>query len=228
MRFYRNYYQTYVERDIRQLIHLRHAVAFEHFLKLLAGRIGQVVNVADISNALGMSDPTLTEWLSILEASFILFRLQPYFENFGKRITKKPKIFFTDPGLASYLLGITKPEEIAVGSFLGNLFENLVILEIMKTRLNLGQDPNLYFFRENYGIEKDLLLTGFQKIFPVEIKASRTFSPDFCMNLQKIQKLHENMGPGAVVYAGEQEMEFKKVKIVNFRNAGSLVEESFS
>ncbi len=220
--YYRQYYRTYVERDIRQLIHIKNLQQFETFLRLLSGRIGQIVNMSDLANSTGMSVPTIKEWLSLLEASFIIFRLPPYFNSFGKRLIKSPKIYFTEPGLASYILGLREESHVANGPFLGGLFENTVIVEGLKTIQNTGADPNIYFFRDNSGIEADLIIDSFDSLLPVEIKASMTFSPDFFTRLAKIQKLSPVIKPGVAVYAGDLESEYKGMKAIRFTNISDL------
>ena len=143
-RLYRGYCQTYIERDIRQMINIRRLTDFEHFMRLLAGRVGQILNLNALAGDLGVSSTTLKEWLSVLEASHAVFRLNPYFENFGKRIIKSPKVYFTDVGLASYLLGIESPAHAARDPLIGSLFENMVVIEALKSRLNAGKEPELY------------------------------------------------------------------------------------
>jgi len=225
---YSSYYQTYVERDIRQFAAIRNLVAFETFIRLLAGRIGQVVNLSDLAGSTGMSVTTLGQWLGILEASFILFRLPPYFENFGKRLIKSPKIYFVDPGLAAYLLGVREPNQAGVGPYLGALFENLVVMEALKARYNRGEDASLYFFRDSGGLEVDLLVDGFERLIPIEIKASRTFSPDFCRSLDKLRSLNPKIGPGLVVYAGDRGQDYQGNRVVPFMDTGSTIIESLA
>ncbi len=154
---YSNYYQTYVERDVRQLIHLKEATLFEKLLKLLAGRVGRLVDYSSLANDVGVDAKTIRNWISMLEASFLLFRLPPYFENFGKRIIKAPKFYFTDVGFLCFLLGIRKPEQITRDPLVGGIFENLVIVECLKARYNRGELADLYFFRDSNGNEVDLL-----------------------------------------------------------------------
>ncbi len=221
-RFYSSYYQTYVERDIRQIANIHNMRAFENFIKLLAGRVGQLVNLSDLANSTGMSSTTLAGWLTILEASFIIFRLPPYFENFNKRIIKSAKIYFTEPGLAAYLVGITTPDQIGISPFLGGLFENVVAVEALKFRYNQGKESNLYFFRDNNGLEADLLLDSHDKLVPVEIKASQTFSQDFCKNLGRLKKIDDKVADGFLIYAGELETNYKGVQVVNYRNTGNI------
>jgi hypothetical protein len=222
-RVYSNYYQTYVERDVRQVANVRDLVAFETFIKLLAGRIGQIVNMNDLAGAIGVSSTTLSQWLGVLEASFIVFRLQPYFENFGKRLIKSPKVYFTEPGLAAYLLGIRDARQVGAHPGLGGLFENLVIVEAYKAFYNRGEDTQLYFFRDSNGLEADLIVGDGGKLLPIEIKASRTFSPEFCKGLVKIRGLDPKIQNGAVVYSGEREQDFQGCRIANFRNTASLL-----
>jgi len=142
---YSNYYQTYIERDVRQIIQLKDASLFDKFMRLLAGRSGQVINYQSLASDVGVDGKTIKEWLSILEASFVIFKLSPYFENFGKRVIKSPKYYFVDTGLLSYLLGIEKPEQVTRDPLVGQLFENMIVLEALKTRYNQGRSPNLYF-----------------------------------------------------------------------------------
>ena len=187
-RLYRNYYQTYIERDIRQMINLRSLTDFENFTRLLAGRVGQILNLSSLANDVGVSSPTLKEWLSVLEASHTIFRLNPYFENFGKRIIKSPKIYFTDVGLASYLLGIESPALAARDPLIGNLFENMVVIEALKARLNAGKEPELYFYRDNKGNEVDLLFRRNRQLIPIEIKSAMTFNPEFAKESRSSRK----------------------------------------
>ena len=154
---YRNYFQTYVERDLKQLLKVRELAHFENFMRLLAGRAGQVLNLHSLSNDLGVSSTTLSQWLSVLEASFLVIRIFPYYENFGKRIIKSPKLLFTETGLVSYLLGIETPEQVSSHPLLGQLFENMVIMDAIKTRLNKGEDHNIFFYRDNNQNEVDVI-----------------------------------------------------------------------
>jgi hypothetical protein len=223
--FYRQYYHTYVERDIRQLANIRNMTSFENFFRLLAGRVGQVINMSALASATGMSVPTIKEWFSVLEASYLIFRLPPYYKNFGKRLIKSPKLYFTEPGLAAYLLGIREPKHISLGPFLGALFENMLVMEALKGRYNEGDDANLYFYRDNNGLEADLLLDRFSSLLPIEIKASRTFSKDFCNPLQDLRKIHPTIKSGIVLYAGALETEYKGFHIKNFIHTFDALKE---
>jgi len=199
---YRNYLQTYVERDVRQLINLKDLALFEKFLRLVAGRIGQIINLNALSNDTGVSATTLSNWISVLEASYIIFRLMPYHENFGKRVIKSPKLYFVEPGLACYLLGIENEMQLARDPLMGNLFENMVVLEAVKSRYNSGLNPNLYFFRDSNQNEIDLLLKKGSKLYPVEIKASRSWNERFTKNILKFNALSDG-NEGCVVYGGD-------------------------
>jgi len=221
-RLYRNYFQTYVERDVRQMINVKSLIAFENFMRLLAGRIGQVVNLNSLSGDVGVSSTTLKEWLSVLEASFIIFRLPPYFENFGKRSVKSPKIYFTEPGLAAYLLGIEKAEQVTRDPLRGNLFENMVIIEALKARLNAGGDPNLFFFRDDQGREVDLIFKHGRKLVPIEIKSAMTFNQDFVNSIEYFKKISPDAENGAVIYAGEMTPEIAGNKFVNFADTAAI------
>ena len=222
-RFYRNYYMTYVERDARQLVNIRNFSAFETFIKLLAGRVGQLINLQSLSNDVGVSSTTISEWLSILEASYIIFRLPPYFENFGKRQTKSAKIYFTEVGLAAYLLELENPGMVARDPLMGNLFENMVIVEALKTRYNAGKDAGLYFFRDSNGMEIDLLQSSGRKLYPFEIKAARTYSSDFTKNIKKFNQINDKTADGCVIYSGEQEQKVEDIELINFVNTGKII-----
>jgi len=222
VRYYRNYYLTYVERDARQLINLRNLSAFEIFIKLLAGRIGQLVNLSSLGNDVGVSGTTIAEWLSVLEASYIIFRLPPYYENFGKRLTKSAKIYFTEVGLAAYLLEIETTAMAARDPLLGGLFENMVVVEALKARYNAGKDAQLYFFRDSNGLEIDLLHSVARKLHPIEIKAGRTFTKDFTKNIDALRKLNDKTAAGTVIYAGESEQKIGENSLMNFRSTAKI------
>ncbi len=220
--YYRNYFKTYVERDVRQILQIRNLTAFERFLTLLAGRVGQIVNLSGLSGETGVSGTTLSEWLSILEASFIIFRLSPYFANIGKRVAKSPKLYFTEVGLAAYLLGIEHPSQVARDPLRGGLFENLVIADILKTRLNAGLDANLHYLRDNKGFEIDLIVKQGRHLVPVEIKSSMTFHADFTRNLRVFCEREPAARFPALVYAGEELPDVQGVRCANFLKAHTL------
>ncbi|MBI9098439.1 MAG: DUF4143 domain-containing protein [Spirochaetaceae bacterium] len=192
--------------------------AFELFLKLLAGRVGQEINYNSLSNQVGISSPQIKKWLSILEASFIIFKLPPFFNNLGKRLTKSPKIYFTEVGLAVYLLGIETADQIERDPLFGNLFENMIVAEAYKNRLNEGKEPGLYFFRDHHQKEIDLLYPKGSSHIPIEIKSSRTYREDFTKNLRYFQKLMKTADQGLLIYDGDVEIETENIRVRNFRN----------
>ncbi|MBI5346405.1 MAG: ATP-binding protein [Chlamydiae bacterium] len=217
---YRNYFQTYVERDLRELIHIKNLSQFQKFIRICAGRIGQILNLESIGNDVGISSSTVKEWLSILEASYITIRLQPYYENFGKRMIKSSKLYFTDVGLATYLLGIENIAQIARDPLRGSLVENLVVIDLMKFRLNQGRDPQLYYFRDTHGHEMDLIFKSGNMLIPIEIKAAETFNKDFLKNLIYFKNLvNERCDRGFLIYAGEQEQTIGLFKVLHYSNA---------
>jgi len=215
-RFYNSYLQTYVERDVRALIQLRDLSQFQKFLILLAGRVGQVVNLASIGSDAGVSATTIRNWISVLKASYVLFELPPFFENVRKRLIKAPKIFFTDVGLAAFLLGIHTEEQASRDPLRGNLYENLVITDIMKSAFNKGIRPEIYFFRDSHGNEVDLLIREKGMLIPVEIKSAETFSMDFIKGLERFQALGvKRVASGAVLFNGKQQTNVRGTRIFN-------------
>ncbi len=223
---YRNYVQTYVERDVRQLSHIKDLKLFQHFLKLCAGRVGSVLNKESLGNDLGISAKTVHEWLSILEASFVIFQLQPYFENFGKRVIKSPKIYFTDVGMLTYLLGIESVSQLVRDPLRGFLVENLVILELMKARLNQGLEPQLYYFRDNHQHEVDVIFKQSNKLIPIEIKATQTFHPGLLKGIQYYHSLSpERISQGYLIYAGDKQQKINNIEVLNFKNIHKVLEK---
>ena len=215
-RFYNGYLQTYVERDVRALINLRDLSQFQMFLTLLAGRVGQVVNFTSLSNDVGVSSTTIRNWLNVLKASYVVFELPPFFVNIRKRIIKSPKTYFTDVGLAAFLLGIHTEDQASRDPLRGNLYENLVIADIMKGGLNRGIRPEVYFFRDSHGNEVDLLIRENGQLIPVEIKSAATFSTDFVKGLERFKALGlERVAAGVVLYNGEQEFLVRGVRVLN-------------
>ena len=215
-RFYNGYLQTYVERDVRALIQLRDLAQFQKFLTLLAGRVGQVVNLASLGNDVGASGTTIRNWLSVLKASYVVFELPPFFENVRKRVIKSPKIFFTDVGFAAFLLGIHTAEQASRDPLRGSLYENFIISDIVKGALNRGIRPEIYFFRDSHGNEVDLLIREKGALTPVEIKSAGTFSADFIKGLERFRTLEVNrVTAGAVLYNGEQRFNVRDIRIFN-------------
>ena len=222
---YAEYFQNYVERDLQQMASVRDLLQFEKFLRVLAGRIGQVVNISSLASDVGVSRGTLNEWLAVLEASFIVFRLPPWFANAGKRAIKTPKLYFTEPGLAAWLLDIESPKQIARDPLMGNLFENMIIAEALKASVNAGKMPNLYFYRDTRGHEVDLIVRLQRKVRPAEIKAAMTYSPEMLKGLKQFQRQCPDTLPGAVIYAGDIETELNEASLLNFYNVSDWVDQ---
>jgi len=220
---YANYFRTYVERDVRQLMELRHQQLFETFMRLLAGRVGQPLNLSGMAGEVGVSGTTLKQWLSILEASFVVFRLPPYYRNFGKRLVKSPKIYFTEPGLACWLLGIESAAEAARDPLHGNLFENLVVAEALKARLNAGREPRLYFWQDSHHNEVDLVFERQRKLVPIEIKSAMTWHRDLAANLLKFQRGVPDARAGFVLYAGDLFPETVHYAARHFKDTGDCL-----
>lgn len=220
--YYANYFQTYVERDVKLLIHLKDLSLFEKFLRLVAGRVGQLIDYSSLSNDIGVDAKTIKKWFSILEASFIVFKLSPYYENFGKRVIKSPKYYFTDVGLLCYLLGIESSEHVVRDPLVGNIFENMVVVDALKCRLNQGKLPNLYFFRDSNGNEVDIIFEHQRRLIPIEIKSSATFNQNFKKTIVKFQKLTEKAQKGYIIYNGDFIADTDRFKIINFKNINEI------
>ena len=199
---YEDYYRTYVERDVRQLVAVENQTAFETFVRLLAGRIGQIVNFESLAGDVGVSAPTLRKWLSVLEASYVVFRLQPYYENFGKRMVKSPKVYFTDIGLAAHLLRIRREEQVLRDPLIGGLFENLVVSEAMKWKLNANRAEDFYFLRDSNGLEIDLVMEQARRLHLLEVKSAMTPSDSMAKNLRRVKAFAPVLS-STVVYRGE-------------------------
>ncbi len=201
-KLYKNYLQTYIERDVRQLTNVGDLATFQTFITLCAARVGQLINLTALSNDANISDATVNRWLSILETSYIIFRLRPYHENLGKRVVKTAKLYFYDPGLICALLQI-KQEDLANHPNKGNIFESFVIADILKHYHNQGTDPRVYFWRDKTEHEVDCIIEDRQKLIPIEIKSGRTFNARFLDGLNYWEALaHEKSTPGSIVFAG--------------------------
>lgn len=217
------YVSTYLERDIRSLINVKDLAKFEKFIKLCAGRVAQIVNLSSLANDCGINHTTAKSWLSVLEASYIIFFVRPHHANFGKRLIKAPKLYFTDCGLASYLLDIQDAKHIAQHPLKGSLFENFVVAELLKARTNEGKNSNIYFFRDNVGNEVDVLLEDGTSIKPVEVKLGSTINEDYFKGLRYYQKLNKkNTAKPALIYGGGEDQHRQTADIFSYRNAGSI------
>ncbi len=215
---YRSYYDTYIERDVRKLINIKDLDMYRKFIRICAGRIGQIWNAHAVSNELGVSSHTINAWLSTLQASYIVFLLQPYHKNINKRLIKSPKLYFYDVGLAAYLLSLKNQDQISRDPLYGALFENLCIAELVKQRMNKGMDQNICFYRDSNLNEVDVVQktgTGFRLY---EIKSSFTFHTDFIKNLVYFKKnVEERIEKSFCLYRGEDLPSFKEVEIHNYQ-----------
>ncbi len=219
--YYPNYLLTYVERDVRQIKNISNLGLFQRFLKVCATRVGQQINYSSIGNDCGIDQKTVLNWLGILEASFIVFRLQPFYNNLGKRLLQMPKLYFYDTGLCCSLLEIENEKQLANHPLRGSLFENLVILELLKNRLNRGLRSNLFYWKDRTGNEIDVLLDQSTGAIPIEIKLSSTFHADFLKGIRYWQKLNPHVKDSYLVFSGQQTT-LEKTKILNWRNLAAI------
>lgn len=203
--WYANYIQTYIERDVRLIKNVTDLSAFQRFIKLCAGRIGQLLNLSSLGSDCGISHNTAKSWLSILESSFIIYLLQPHYENFNKRLVKQPKLYFYDPGLAASLLGIESEGQLNTHYLKGGLFETLILSELAKYRFNRSFEPQIYFWRDNKGSEVDCIIEYQNSLIPVEIKAGKTINSDFFKMLCYWSSLAAGKaGPSFLIYGGNE------------------------
>ncbi|MFH0841655.1 MAG: ATP-binding protein [Bacteroidota bacterium] len=202
-RWYPNYITTYIERDVRQLKNIADLNVFERFLRLCAGRAGHILNMSNLALETGVDSKTIGAWLSVLESSFITFRVYPYYRNFNKRIVKMPKLYFYDTGILCSLLGITKGDQLNLHPLYGSIFENLIVSELRKHSLNRAKNDNIFFWRDNTGHEVDILVETPDALKPVEIKSGKTITNEFFKGISYWRKL-SGTGSGIVVYGGDQ------------------------
>jgi predicted AAA+ superfamily ATPase len=224
---YPSYIQTYVERDVRQLTNIENLSTFKKFMKLCAGRVGQLLNISDIATNCGITNKTADHWLSILEASYIIFLLQPYHGSFNKRVTKTPKLYFYDTGLACSLLGIKEAAELDLSPFRGHLFECFIIADLFKQYFNKGTTAPLYFWRDRNGlIEIDCLIDRGGKLTPIEIKSGKTIVPDFFTALKKWNEIAQaDPHHGYIIYGGDEEQKREKGNVVGWQTAKNLIQK---
>jgi len=217
------YVQTYIERDVRQIINIRDLSLFERFLRLCAARSGQLLNSTNLGNETGVNQSTIREWLSVLETSFIISRVQPHHNNLSKRITKSPKIYFLDTGLLCYLLGITTPQHLEFHPLRGEIIETFVASELIKAIYNSGKNDPIYFFRDSAGHEVDFLIDRGRAVQPIEVKASTTFNSEFMNGLKYYasQKGAEVINP-TVIYTGTEEFKIEGTSVVSIQKSGEV------
>lgn len=220
--WYQSYLRTYVERDVRQVRNIENAMLFLKFVRMCAGRVGQTVNMVALSNDCGIDKKTVESWLSVLEKTFVIKLLQPYFNNFNKRLVKTPKLYFVDTGLACSLLSIRKETELEVSHFRGSLVENFIIMECIKNNANFNLGQNFYFWRDNKGLEIDLIVQTANQLEAIEIKSSQTFSNDFLKGLRKFVDITGEPG-GTLIYNGD--MEFTSSDQLNILNWKTFIKK---
>lgn len=210
---YSNYIATYIERDIRQLEHVKDLNLFQKFIKLCAGRVGQLLNIDSLASDTGVSSITVRNWINLLEASYILYRLPPFFENIGKRLIKSPKLYFYDVGLASYLIGINDIKQLETHPLKGPLFENMVISEVLKNKYNHLKENDLMFYRDSNGNEIDLLIPNAQVYHLIEIKSAKTINKEYFKNLKKFKKTDRKI----LIYDGKESRTQSEIEIYPFK-----------
>lgn len=214
----RNYYQTYVERDVRQIVNVGDIETFGRFVRLCAGRSGQLLNLSSLATDCGVTHTTARRWLSVLEASFLIYLLRPHHRNFNKRVIKSPKLYFIDSGLLCQLVRIQSPDNLKIHSMRGAIFEGFVVAEFLKQFLNNGLSPDLYFWRDSQGNEVDVLVETAGKIIPVEIKSGETVASDFFKGIGYWKKLNEPQKvPTALIYAGNESFSRSETMIYSWQ-----------
>ncbi len=223
--FHKQYVTTYIERDVRLIKNISDLNRFRDFLSLCAGRVGQLINFNALANETGVDAKTAKSWLSVLENSFVVFRLRPYHRNFNKRIVKQTKLYFHDTGLLCHLLRIRGPEQLPQFYLRGSLFENLIISEIYKYRLNTGEPPDLYFWRDHIGNEIDLIIDRGIDFTAIEIKSTQTFQKRLLASLTKFKKISGMSGAQFLIYDGTMEQEMSGISIVPWKQMGQYLSD---
>lgn len=228
-KWYQDYIQTYIERDVRLIKNISDLHAFQKFIKLCAGRIGQILNLSSLANDCGITHNTAKAWLSVLESSYLVFLLQPHHKNFSKRLIKMPKLYFYDTGLACALLNIASLSQLKTHYLYGSLFESFVITELMKDRFNAGLQPNCYFWRDRLGHEIDCILDQGGQLTPIEIKSSKTIAADYFSGIQYWSSLAK-MSPsqGYVIYGGLLSQQRQQGNVLSWKTMMRLTRSSAS
>ena len=221
------YVTAYVERDVRQLLNVQDLETFQRFVRLCAGRSGQVLNLSSLAADCGVSHNTAKAWIGVLEASYLLFRLRPHHQNFNKRVIKSPKIYFYDTGLLCWMLGIQGPDQLVTHPLRGAIFETFVVSELVKTRLNRGQRADLYFFRDSGGHEVDVIAEVGDRLQPIEIKSGQTLNRDFFTGLERWMALAGNKAVApSLIYGGKESLERKGIRVFGWNVVGRVLEGS--
>ncbi|QPH40362.1 ATP-binding protein [Pedobacter endophyticus] len=217
-KWHQNYINTYLEKDVRQIKNIINLSLFERFLRLCAGRVGQLLNMNSLGIEVGVDSKTIASWISILESSFVVYLLKPHHRNFNKRVVKMPKLYFYDSGLAAALLGIQNESQLDTHPVKGSLFENMIVVEMLKTRFNSGLSDNLFFWRDNVGNEIDILVDEAGALYPIEIKAGKTINNDYFKGIAFWNKLTDSTG-GQIIYAGnEKQLRSNKINVYPWNN----------
>lgn len=224
--WYLNYITTYIERDVRQITKVLDLAVFERFLKLCAGRVGQLVNLSSLATDVGVSHNTIKSWLSVLQASYIIKLFQPYYKNFSKRLVKSSKLYFYDTGLLCALLNITNEKQLATHYLYGGIFESFVMNELMKTKYNYGKSVDLYFWRDSHGHEVDYIVQQATSLLAIEVKAGQTISGSFFKGLNWWNELTSNMPKDSyLVYTGSQNQERSQANVIGWESIASILLE---
>lgn len=217
--FYPSYVKTYLERDVRDLLKIKDQLQFMRFMKLCAARIGSIFNASELAPQVGVDSKTITHWLSVLQASYLVTLLPPYFENISKRLVKSPKFYFNDPGLACYLLDIESPRQLERDKMRGAIFENYVVMEVIKHRYNRGLFDGVYFYRDSNQNEVDILLKQEGEITAIEVKSSMTYHPSFEKHISKLSEwIKTPVSKKLIVYSGDFENTAGDINLINYRH----------
>lgn len=222
--FYPSYVRTYLEKDVRDLLQIKDQIRFTKFLKLCAARIGSLFNASELGAEVGVSSKTISHWLSVLQASYLITLLPPYYENIPKRLVKSPKLYFNDPGLACYLLDIESPQQLDRDKMRGAIFENMIVMEAIKHRYNMGLEGGLFFYRDSNQNEVDLLIKQEGELTAIEVKSSMTYSSSFEKALTQIEGwIKPPISKKAIVYSGDFENTSGNINLINYRHISSIL-----
>ena len=222
--FYPSYVRTYLEKDVRELLQIKDQIRFTKFLKLCAARIGSLFNASELGAEVGVSSKTISHWLSVLQASYLITLLPPYYENIPKRLVKSPKLYFNDPGLACYLLDIESPQQLDRDKMRGAIFENMIVMEAIKHRYNMGLEGGVFFYRDSNQNEVDLLIKQEGELTTIEVKSSMTYSSSFEKALTQIEGwIKTPISKKAIVYSGDFENTSGNINLINYRHISSIL-----
>lgn len=222
--FYPSYVRTYLEKDVRDLLQMKDQIRFTKFLKLCAARIGSLFNASELGAEVGVSSKTISHWLSVLQASYLITILPPYYENIPKRLVKSPKLYFNDPGLACYLLDIETPQQLDRDKMRGAIFENMIVMEAIKHRYNMGLEGGVFFYRDSNQNEVDLLIKQEGELTAIEVKSSMTYSSSFEKTLTQIEGwIKTPISKKAIVYSGDFENSSGDINLINYRHISSIL-----